>query len=90
MRPSLFAAGLMVSLLGAALYFLEIPLFYFWSVPFALGGVVMAGVSLFLPESAGPVEPPEGYRFCVFCSTPVKLSSERCGHCNGLQPRGNE
>jgi len=43
--------------------------------------------SLFLPETEGPVKPPEGFRFCVFCSTPVPVTAERCPHCNGVQPR---
>jgi hypothetical protein len=79
----------MVSLLGAALYILELPLVFFWSLPFLAGGILMVGASLFLSEGAGPVEPLEGYRFCVFCSAPVKLTAERCATCNGLQPKGN-
>ena len=88
MRPQLLAAGILVSLLGGALYILEIPLVYFWSIPFAVGGLVMAGASFLLQEGAGPVEPPAGYRFCVFCSNPVKVTEKRCDRCNGLQPAG--
>jgi len=86
LRPQLFGAGVLVMILAAVLYVLGIPLVFFWSIPFAIGGAVMAVVSVLLPESAGPVEPPEGYRFCPFCSSPVRLDARRCDHCNGLQP----
>ena len=88
MRPQLFGAGVLVVILGAVFYLLAIPLVFFWSIPFAAGGAVMMVVSLLIPESAGPVEPPEGYRFCPFCSSPVKLGAARCDHCNGIQPSG--
>ncbi|MDV3243684.1 MAG: hypothetical protein LYZ66_00750 [Nitrososphaerales archaeon] len=88
MRSQLFVGGIMVAIMGAALYVLEIPLVYFWSLPFVVGGGLMAGASWFLAESPGPVQPPEGYRFCVYCSAQVKLESERCPQCNGLQPKG--
>jgi hypothetical protein len=88
LRPQLFGAGALVMILAAVLYVLEIPLVFFWSIPFAIGGAVMAVLSFFLPESSGPVEPPEGYRFCPFCSSPVKLDAKRCDHCNGVQPGG--
>jgi hypothetical protein len=74
--------------MGAGFYVLALPFIYFWSVPFLIGGGVMMVASFFLRESPGPMSPPEGYRFCVFCSTPVPMASERCPHCNGLQPRG--
>lgn len=73
--------------MGAGFYLLELPLVYFWSVPFVIGGLLMMGVSYFLDEGAGPVQPPEGYRFCVFCSTPVLMGADRCTHCNGVQPK---
>ena len=88
MRPQLFGAGVLVMALAAVFYVLEIPLVYFWSIPFAIGGAIMAIASLFLPESAGPVEPSEGYRFCPFCSNPVRLDAKRCDHCNGVQSGG--
>jgi len=88
LRPQLFGAGVLVIILGAVFYVLAIPLVFFWSIPFAIGGAVMMGVSLLIPESAGPVEPPEGYRFCPFCSSPVRLGAARCDHCNGIQPAG--
>lgn len=87
MRSQLLVAGILVALMGAAFYLLQVPLVYFWSLPFVIGGGLMAAASPFLPERAGPLEPPEGYRFCAFCSTPVPLTSDRCPHCNGLQPR---
>jgi hypothetical protein len=87
MRPQLLVGGLLVALMGAGFYFLELPLVYFWSVPFFFGGMIMAGASFFMEEGTGPIAPPEGYRFCVFCSTPVQLQQERCPHCNGVQPR---
>lgn len=88
MRPQLVGAGVLVIILGAVFYVLAIPLVFFWSIPFAIGGAVMMGVGLLIPESAGPVEPPEGYRFCPFCSSPVRLDATRCDHCNGIQPTG--
>ena len=87
MRSQLIAAGVMILLLGALFYLLQVPLVYFWSVPFAVGGGMMALAGLLVPESPGPVEPPEGYRFCVFCGTPVAIEAPRCPHCNGLQPK---
>ena len=87
MRPQLFGGGLLVALMGAAFYVLAVPLAYFWSLPFVAGGLVMMAASFLLPEGPAPLAPPEGYRFCVFCSTPVPLESERCPHCNGYQPR---
>jgi hypothetical protein len=75
-------------ILAAGLYVLEIPLVFFWSIPFAAGGAVMAALSLFLPEGAGPLEPPEGHRFCPYCSKPVPLNAKRCDYCNGVQPSG--
>jgi hypothetical protein len=72
---------------GAVFYLLAVPLAYFWSVPFMTGGVIMVVASYFLPEGQAPLAPPEGYKFCVFCSTPVPEDAERCPHCNGYQPR---
>ena len=85
MRPQLLVGGLLVAAMGAGFYFLQLPLVYFWSLPFGIAGVVMAVISLFVPETEGPVMPPEGFRFCPFCSTPVEIGAERCPHCNGVQ-----
>ncbi|HZW85585.1 MAG TPA: hypothetical protein VFE91_06785 [Nitrososphaerales archaeon] len=87
MRPQLLIGGLMVALLGVGFYALQLPLVYFWSVPFGIGGLLMVVAGYFMDEGPGPVQPPEGYRFCVFCSTPVKIGAERCQHCNGVQPK---
>jgi hypothetical protein len=73
--------------MGAGFYALQIPFVYFWSLPFVIGGAFMIIVSLFVAESPGPPQPPEGSRYCPFCSTVVPLGAERCPHCNGLQRR---
>ena len=87
MRPQLFIGGLLIALMGVGFYALPLPLVYFWSIPFGIGGGIMMLASLFLPESGGPVKPPEGFSFCAYCSAPVPLAAERCPHCNGMQPR---
>ena len=87
MRPQLFFGGLLVALMGLGFFVLALPFAYFWSIPFGAAGVIMMVASYFLPETEGPVSPPEGFRFCPYCTTPVPLSSERCPHCNGVQPR---
>ncbi len=87
MRPQLLLAGLLVMLLGATFYFLELPFAFYWSVPFVIGGAAMAIASPFVSESPGPVRPAEGYRFCRFCSAQIPSDSERCPHCNGIQPK---
>lgn len=74
-------------MLGVVFYLIQVPLVFFWSIPFAVGGGLMAVAGMLAPEGGGPVEPPEGYSFCVFCGTPVKLEADRCPHCNGLQPK---
>lgn len=88
MRPQLLVGGILVALMGAGFYVLQLPLVYFWSVPFGIGGAIMIVASFFMSETAGPPAPPEGYRFCVYCSAPVPVSSERCPQCNGVQPKG--
>lgn len=85
MRSSLILTGLIIAALGLALYLLELPFAYLWSFPFMAGGVVFVLVGSLLKESTTNVEPPEGYRFCRFCNTPVLLTAERCDHCNGPQ-----
>ena len=87
MRPQLLFGGLLVALMGGGFYVLELPFAFFWSLPFGVAGVIMIAASFLLGETEGPVKPPEGFRFCPFCSTPVEVSSERCPHCNGVQPR---
>jgi len=88
MRPQLLVGGLLVAVLGALLFVVQLPFLYFWSLPLALGGGVMALASFFMSEGEGPVTAPPGYRFCVFCTNPVPIGAERCSRCNGLQPRG--
>jgi len=85
MRSSLVLTGIIIAILGLVLYFLELPFAFLWSFPFMIGGVVFVVAGSFLKESTGQVEPPEGYKFCLFCNNPVPLSAERCDHCNGLQ-----
>ncbi len=87
MRPQLFVGGVLVALMGAGFYILQLPFVFFWSIPFAIGGGIMVVASFFLPEGQGPVKPPEGFRFCAYCSTPVPLAADRGPHCNGVQPR---
>ncbi|MDG6909758.1 MAG: hypothetical protein JRN08_05265 [Nitrososphaerota archaeon] len=87
MRPQLFFGGLLVALMGAGFYLLSLPFVYFWSIPFGIAGLIMMAASLFLPETEGPLRPPEGFRFCPYCSTAVPLGAARCPHCNGVQPR---
>jgi len=86
MRSQLLVAGAFAVVLGVLFYVLELPIVYLWSFPLIIGGGLMVLFSPFLKESEGPLTPPEGYRFCVFCSTLVALGAERCGHCGGRQP----
>jgi hypothetical protein len=86
-RSQLLVAGLVIMAMGALFYALQLPLIYFWSIPFLIGGGIMAAASPFLSEWHGPVQPPEGYRFCIFCSIPVELDEARCPRCNGVQPK---
>ena len=86
MRSQLLIAGAFSVGLGILLDVIALPVVSAWSIPLIVGGGLMAVVSPFLKESEGPLAPPEGYRFCAFCSTPVLLSEERCGHCGGRQP----
>ena len=88
MRPQLLGGGLLVAAMGVGFYALQLPFVYFWSVPFMIGGAMMVVGSFFLPESSGPVQPPDGFNFCPFCATPVPIGAERCPHCNGVQRRG--
>jgi hypothetical protein len=85
MRPQLFAGGLFALVTGGIFYF---TLFLYISVPLAVGGALMMAASFFLSEGPGPIAPPPGFKFCIYCATPVTLDSNRCPHCNGLQPKG--
>ena len=87
MRPQLLIGGLLDALMGAGFFVLALPFSFYWSVPFGAAGLIMIVASFFLAETEGPVRPPEGFRFCPFCSTVVPFDAERCPHCNGVQPR---
>jgi len=82
MRSSLVVSGLIIGLTGAALFVALGGTA--WLVLFA-GGFVALVLGFLLEETTERVEPPPGYRFCLFCSTPVLEGAERCSHCNGLQ-----
>jgi len=86
MRSQLLVAGAFAVVLGVLFYVLELPVVFAWSFPLIVGGALLMLLSPFLKESEGPLTPPEGYHFCVFCSTLVALGAERCGHCGGRQP----
>ncbi|MDA4125244.1 MAG: hypothetical protein OK438_07355 [Thaumarchaeota archaeon] len=88
MRPPLLGSGLLVMATGAAFYFLELPIFSVWGFPMVVGGGIMSAVAFWLPEGRGQVRPPDGYRFCVFCTSLVPIGGVRCSHCNGIQPQG--
>jgi hypothetical protein len=83
MRSSLVVSGGIIALTGVALYVALAG--GAWLVMIA-GGMVVVVSGFLLKEVTDRVEPPDGYRFCLFCSTPVVIGAERCGHCNGLQP----
>ena len=87
MRPQLLFGGILVALMALGLFVLGLPFAFFWSLPFGVAGVIMIAASFFHGETEGPVQPPDGFRFCPYCSTPVPLSSERCPRCDGVQPR---
>jgi hypothetical protein len=89
-RSSLVFSGLLSSGLGLLLYILEVPFGFSWSIPLMVGGLVFMIAGFIVSETEGRIEPPPGYRFCLFCSTPVKLDAKRCEQCNGLQPLVNE
>ncbi len=87
MRSQLFVAGVMLIVLAVIFFALQLPLVFFWSVPFGIAGLIMVAVAPFLSESEGPVKPPEGYAFCAFCGNLIPSDAVRCSLCNGKQPR---
>ncbi len=87
MRSQLLVAGMMTAGLGVVFYVTALPLVFFWSLPFLVGGAFMMVISPFLKEGEGPIQPPEGFRFCDFCTTLVPMDADRCPHCSGLQPK---
>jgi hypothetical protein len=86
-RSKLFISGLMMVGLAVLFFGLQLPLVYFWSIPFGIAGIIMMLVAPFLKESEGPISPPEGYVFCVFCGNLMPRDIKRCSVCNGVQPR---
>ncbi len=82
MRSSLVVAGVIIALVGVALY---VALDGEAWLALIVGGVVALVSGLVLTEVNERVEAPPGYHFCPFCATPVAEGVERCGHCNGLQ-----
>ena len=56
-----------------------------FSLPFVAAGLAMIGVSPFLKPSELPVRPPEGHKFCPYCSNAIPLEAKRCPRCNGVQ-----
>jgi hypothetical protein len=87
MRPQLLFGGVLVALMGVGLFVIALPFAFYWSLPFGVAGVIMIAAGFILAETEGPVQPPEGFRFCPYCSTLVPLGSERCPHCDGVQSR---
>ena len=90
MRSQLFAGGAITALLGVLFYVSVLPLFFAWWSPLLVGGCVMCIASLFMAEGTGPVKASEGFRFCVYCSSQIPVTTARCPSCNGLQPREGE
>lgn len=86
MRSQLLMGGLFVMGMGLILILLDLPLVYYWGFPFAIGGALMALAAPFLPESEGPIKPPEGFRFCVYCTKLVPVMETNCEYCGGRQP----
>ncbi|MDA4117860.1 MAG: hypothetical protein OK455_05895 [Thaumarchaeota archaeon] len=83
MRASLVVSGGIIALTGVVLF---VTLAGDAWLALTAGGVVVLVSGFILQDIEDRVEPPPGYRFCPFCSTPVLIGSERCDHCNGLQP----
>jgi len=57
------------------------------TAPLVIGGLLMVLAAPFLKPSELPVKPPEGYKFCVYCSETIPVGAERCTRCNGIQPK---
>jgi hypothetical protein len=95
-RTSLVFAGLLVTGLGALLFGIEtvfsplggtaLPSLLSPATPFVAAGLIMLVIGAFLREGSGPVQPPEGFAFCVYCGNLMKSDQPRCDKCGGLQP----
>jgi hypothetical protein len=57
-----------------------------WGILTVAAGIVLAAVGVVAKERTGPIEPPPGYRFCVFCTATMPIDALRCPVCNGVQP----
>ncbi len=69
---------------GETVTLLSVPLVF--SIPFVVAGIGMIAASPFLSPSDLPVRPPEGYKFCTYCSTTIPADAGRCPKCDGVQP----
>ena len=83
MRSSLVVSGGIITLTGVALF---VALGGDAWLALIAGGFAVTVSGFLLVEVSDRVEPAKGYRYCLFCSAPVMIGAERCGHCNGLQP----
>jgi len=83
MRASAVVSGGILTLTGVVLF---VALQGIAWLALIAGGLAVLVAGFALKEVSDRIEPPPGYRFCPFCSTPVMEGAERCGHCNGLQP----
>ncbi len=82
MRSSLVVSGGILVLTGIVLF---VALSGEAWLALIAGGAVVLVSGFFLKEVTDRIEPPQGYHFCMFCSTLVTDGAERCSHCNGLQ-----
>jgi hypothetical protein len=82
MRSSLVVSGGILTLTGIVLF---VALSGEAWLALMAGGAVVIVAGFVLEEVTERIEPPPGYHFCLFCSTPVMEGAERCSHCNGLQ-----
>ncbi len=58
-----------------------------WGFISVAAGVLLIVIGIFAKERSGPIEPPPGEKFCVFCSNTMPVGASKCPYCNGLQPR---
>ena len=56
-----------------------------FSVPFVAAGLGMMAASPFLKPSDLPVRPPDGHKFCPYCSSTIPADAVRCPKCDGVQ-----
>lgn len=82
MRSSVVTAGILIILVGGALFVALDGLAW---LALIAGGVVVLACGFVLDELTDRLEAPAGHHFCPFCTTVVADEAERCDHCNGLQ-----